>query len=215
MTSEIVTVVGIADVDGNFVVETSDVYRPGDANLTASTAGDDSGDGGGGGEEFVPPQFTTLSLVTAVILTTMFVVAFCGNASILFQLIRRQVRRRGGGGGGGGGGVGGKGHSSCIQLLIGNLAVSDLTVTFFCNVTEAVWASTVQWYGGTATCKIVKYVQLLGLYESTFTIVVIGLDRCLAVMDPMARWNARRRVRVMIAASWVLSATLSLPQVNY
>jgi len=58
-------------------------------------------------------------------------------------------------------------------------------VTFFCNATDVVWEMTVQWYAGNVACKLVKYIQLFGLYLSTYTVIVIAIDRCSAVLDPL------------------------------
>jgi gonadotropin-releasing hormone receptor len=160
----------------------------------------------------------------------MFLVSLIGNLSVLVQLVRRSGRTRSGfaigrrrAGNGDCPTVNGSASSAgskssrlgTIELLVGNLAASDLFVTFFCNMTEAVWVSTVQWYAGNVGCKVVKYVQLFGLYLSTYITVVIAIDRCSAVLDPMRdRIAARRRVFVMIGVSWMMSAVFSLPQVK-
>ena len=95
-----------------------------------------------------------------------------------------------------------------------NLAVADLFVTFFCNVTDAVWASTVQWLAGNVMCKLVKFLQVFGLYLSTYIIVIISIDRCYAILDPMSRNSAPKRVRVLTILTWIFSALFSLPQVS-
>lgn len=152
-------------------------------------------------DDVLPPQFDEMSLVKTTILGVMFLIAFAGNAFTITQLLclgsngARPVQK------------------SNINLLIFHLAVSDLVVAFFCNVTDAVWSSTVQWYAGNWGCKILKYVQLFGLYQSTYITVVIGLDRAMAVLFPLGH-NSKARVRTMIATSYVLSAVLSLPQVS-
>jgi hypothetical protein len=181
-----------------------------------------------------PPQFNQLFLIKSIVLLMMFVISLAGNASIVVQLARRCghrwntfARRRRNTPGSRGGGLPvvlvhvpspsappGSGLGT-IELLIGNLAASDLFVTFFCNVTDAVWVSTIQWYAGNVGCKLIKYLQLCGLYSSTYITVVIAIDRCSAVLDPMrGRAAARRRVCIMIAVSWLLSAIFSLPQVS-
>jgi len=47
-----------------------------------------------------------------------------------------------------------------INLLITHLATADLIVSFFCNVTDAVWSATVQWLAGNAACKLIKFLQV-------------------------------------------------------
>jgi len=39
-------------------------------------------------------------------------------------------------------------------------------------VTDVVWALTIQWYAGNFACKLIKFLQLFGLYLSTYTVVV-------------------------------------------
>jgi len=45
-------------------------------------------------------------------------------------------------------------------------------------------------------------------------IVIISIDRCMAIMDPMSKNRGPRRVKVMIGVAWLLSVVLSLPQVR-
>lgn len=88
------------------------------------------------------PQFNELSLVKTIVLSAMFVVALTGNAATLMRMYRMRRRR------------------STINLLITHLATADLIVTFFCNVTDAVWTATVQWLAGNAACKLIKFLQV-------------------------------------------------------
>lgn len=142
------------------------------------------------------PTFNEMSMIKTVVLSLMFVISLIGNTAALIQMFRMRRRR------------------STINTLILHLATADLIVTFFCNVTDAVWASTVQWYGGNAMCKMVKFLQVFGLYLSTYIIVIISVDRAYAILDPMSRNNAAKRVRTMIALAWILSALFALPQVR-
>ena len=143
-----------------------------------------------------PPTFNEMSLIKTIVLSAMFAISLLGNTATLIQMFRMRRRR------------------STINILIMNLAVADLFVTFFCNVTDAVWASTVQWLAGNAMCKIVKFLQVFGLYLSTYIIVIISIDRCYAILDPMSRNSAPKRVRVLILLAWIFSALFSLPQVS-
>ncbi|KAK2154243.1 hypothetical protein LSH36_273g01023 [Paralvinella palmiformis] len=139
-----------------------------------------------------PPSFNDISIIRTVVLGLMFVFSFLGNTATLVQVYRRR--------------------KSTINLLILHLATADLVVTFFCNVTDAVWASTIQWYAGTVMCKLLKFLQVFGLYLSTYIIVIISLDRCYAILDPMSRNKAPKRVRTMIIVAWLCSILFALPQ---
>lgn len=140
------------------------------------------------------PRATQLSVMQTAVLSVMFVVALIGNSATLARMYRMRRRR------------------STINLLITHLATADLVVTFFCNITEAVWTSTVQWLAGNAACKIIKFLQVFGLYLSTYIIVIISIDRCMAIMDPISKNRGPHRVKVMIGIAWILSAVFSMPQ---
>jgi len=88
------------------------------------------------------PRLTQLSVIQTVVLSIMFVVALIANSATLARMYRMRRRR------------------STINLLLTHLATADLFVTFFCNVTEAVWTSTIQWLAGNAACKIIKFLQV-------------------------------------------------------
>ncbi len=142
------------------------------------------------------PEFNDMSLIKTIVLSAMFVVSLVGNTATVIQMFRMRRRR------------------STINTLILHLAVADLVVTFFCNVTDAVWASTVQWLAGNFMCKSVKFLQVFGLYLSTYIIVIISIDRCYAILDPMSRNSAPKRVRLLIGLAWLFSVLFSVPQVS-
>jgi len=57
-------------------------------------------------------------------------------------------------------------------------------------------------------------MQVFGLYLSTYVVVIISIDRCLAILDPISKNRAPRRVRLLLGVAWVLSAVFSIPQVS-
>ncbi|XP_061162681.1 gonadotropin-releasing hormone receptor-like isoform X2 [Saccostrea echinata] len=141
----------------------------------------------------LPPTFQD-SLVKTVVLVVLFTISLIGNTATLIQMYRVRKRR------------------STINTLIVNLAISDLIVTFFCMAAEAIWALTVQWVAGVAMCKMLRFIQGTGLLVSTYITVVISLDRCCVITDPISRNKAPQRVKIMIIMSWFLSALFSVPQ---
>lgn len=144
------------------------------------------------------PVFQPSSLIRVIILTVIGALSLVGNCATLASIWRTRLRAR-----------------STVYLLLAHLAVADLLVTFFCVLAEAAWTWTVQWTAGDGACKAVKFLQMFSLYLSTFILVVIAFDRFSAIRFPMRRASARRIVIRMVAAVWMLSAALSLPQVCY
>lgn len=141
------------------------------------------------------PSFDELNLINILVKGTMFIVSLFGNLSTIVQMYRMRRRK------------------STINTLIINLATADLLVTFFCMGSDAIWQSTVQWYAGDFMCKAVKFAQVFAFNLSTYVTVMISLDRCFAIMDPISRNKAPKRVKIMIIVSWCLCALFSIPQV--
>jgi len=101
-----------------------------------------------------------------------------------------------------------------VKLLILNLAVADLLVTFVVIPIEIIWRITVQWYGGTFLCKICHFFKAFGLFSSSLVIICISLDRLLAIVFPLKVIDGTERVRNMLVGAWFLSLVCALPQVN-
>jgi len=186
-------------MDGLKVYEVNDETRVGTETVSSAappSAEDCCVDVDNSTVSFEVPRLTGVAIVKTAVLTTIFSVSFLANLLTLVQVHRMRRRK------------------STVNLLILQLAIADLMVTFFCDMTEAIWASTLQWYAGEFMCKLVKFLQVFGLYLSTYIIVIISIDRCMAILDPLRRNLASKRVRLMILVAWLASAIFSLPQVG-
>ncbi|XP_014666951.1 PREDICTED: gonadotropin-releasing hormone receptor-like [Priapulus caudatus] len=140
------------------------------------------------------PTLDAVDIVKMSVLLAMAAVAVVGNVLTLCVIYSTRAR-----------------HST-IVVLIAHLCVADLLVTVFCMVVDAAWSYTVAWNGGDASCKIVKFLQVFGLYASTYVLVLIAVDRAHAIMAPMARIKAPMRLRIMLTIVWLGSALLAVPQ---
>ncbi|XP_014249088.1 gonadotropin-releasing hormone receptor [Cimex lectularius] len=101
---------------------------------------------------------------------------------------------------------------SSVYALILHLSVSDLLVTVFCIAGEAMWSFTVEWKAGNILCKLFKFSEMFSLYLSTFILVLIGLDRFVAVRYPIKAFSTTKRCSKFVIGAWILSCLLSLPQ---
>ncbi|XP_055344420.1 gonadotropin-releasing hormone receptor-like [Paramacrobiotus metropolitanus] len=102
---------------------------------------------------------------------------------------------------------------SNIDLLILHLGIADILVAGFCVLADAGWKITYQWLAGDFMCRAVKYMQMFSLYASTNIIVVISLDRCFAIVNPMPRIDQHLLVKRMTMAAWIVAGLCSIPQV--
>lgn len=148
------------------------------------------------------PELTTHTIVRASVLIGMAAVSFLGNFGTLISVRRgkrgKQLARP---------------SWTAIYTLIFHLSIADLLVTVFCIGGEAAWLLTVQWIAGNIGCKLFKFLQMFALYLSTFILVLIGVDRWLAVKYPLKSMGTATRNGRLVIAAWILSLLLSLPQV--
>ncbi|XP_067853563.1 leukotriene B4 receptor 1 [Heptranchias perlo] len=96
-------------------------------------------------------------------------------------------------------------------VLILNLAVADLVVL----VTLPLWiyAITNYWVFGEASCKILGYLIYCNLYGSVFFIMLMSIDRFMAVIYPFAsqRWRKKDFVRKVVVVVWTLAFLFAIP----
>lgn len=104
-------------------------------------------------------------------------------------------------------------HSwSAVYFLLFHLAAADMLVTAFCIVGEAAWSYAVAWPAGVLACKGLKFAQMFSLYLSTFVLVLIGVDRWVAVKYPWRSLHMQRRCCRLVALAYGAAAVLSVPQ---
>ncbi|XP_055357976.1 putative gonadotropin-releasing hormone II receptor [Paramacrobiotus metropolitanus] len=136
--------------------------------------------------------------VQIYVLFTLAGLAAVGNVAIMSALCRKRHKSR---------------SFSNINFLILQLAISDTLVAAFCLLADGIWKSTYQWLAGDFMCKFVKYMQMFALYTSTFIIVTIGVDRCVAIRCAITRFDHQRLVRYLSTAAWISAGFCSLPQI--
>ncbi|OXU23916.1 hypothetical protein TSAR_000874 [Trichomalopsis sarcophagae] len=130
-------------------------------------------------------QFTVLWLLFSVIVV--------GNTSVLVGLIF------------------GKRRKSRMNFFIKQLAFADLMVGLISVLTDIVWRSTVAWYAGNVACKIIRFMQVVVTYSSTYVLVALSIDRYDAITRPMNFSRSWCRARALVTAAWSISVLFSVP----
>uniref|UniRef100_A0A8C6SN17 Si:dkey-178o16.4 n=1 Tax=Neogobius melanostomus TaxID=47308 RepID=A0A8C6SN17_9GOBI len=137
-----------------------------------------------------------LARVEIALLAIIFVTAGVLNAGLMLVLWRRRKQL------------------SRMRVFVFHLCVADLVVTFFQVCPQLIWDITDRFVGPDALCRLVKYLQVVGMFASTYMIVVMTVDRYQAICKPMvtfqrraARWNGS------VCAAWCVSLIGSLPQI--
>uniref|UniRef100_A0A672N2Y3 Vasopressin V2 receptor n=1 Tax=Sinocyclocheilus grahami TaxID=75366 RepID=A0A672N2Y3_SINGR len=120
-----------------------------------------------------------------------------GNGFVLWVLLRRKK------------------HHAPMHLFMVNLCVADLVVAFFQVLPQLVWDITEHFQGPDALCRSVKYLQIVGMFASSYVIVAMTVDRHYAICCPLQayRGGAPSHWNTPIMVAWGLALVLSLPQV--
>ncbi|KAL6441526.1 hypothetical protein ACFW04_003588 [Cataglyphis niger] len=144
------------------------------------------------------PRLTKAVYRQVIVLAVMSVLSLVCNTATIYSIAKNRRKQRG---------------CSAIYTLILHLSVADLLVTIFCLAGDAIWSYNVAWLWGNAACKIFKFLQVFSLYLSTFVLVLIGVDRFVAVRYPMKGLNTSQKCSRFILLVWVLSFVLATPQI--
>uniref|UniRef100_A0A669CW01 Vasopressin V2 receptor n=1 Tax=Oreochromis niloticus TaxID=8128 RepID=A0A669CW01_ORENI len=138
-----------------------------------------------------------LAVAEVVVLAVILVMALLGNGLVLVVLLRRRRH-----------------HNPLHQFML-NLCVADLVVALFQVLPQLVWDAKGRFPGPDFLCRLVKYLQVLGMFASSYMIVAMTVDRHYAICCPLQahRSGATKRWNSFIVLAWVLSLLLSLPQV--
>ncbi|XP_035282650.1 arginine vasopressin receptor 2, like [Anguilla anguilla] len=129
------------------------------------------------------------------VLGFVFVLAACGNAFLLYALWRKRKR------------------NTRTQLFLLHLCLADLVVAFFQVLPQLSMEITHRFKASDFVCRAVKYLQVVGMFASTYMIVAMTVDRYNAVCRPMVSFlTGSFRRYVAIGASWLVSLLFSTPQ---
>ncbi|XP_032804385.1 prokineticin receptor 1-like [Petromyzon marinus] len=145
------------------------------------------------------PTLPTARLLIGVALGTTMLV--CGVGNVLFCVALLRCRRL----------------RNTTNLLIANLAVSDLVVAAVCCPFELEYyvVRRLTWSHGPRLCAVINYVRAASLYVSTNALLAIAVDRYLVILRPLQPRMARRTTAALLAAVWALSALLAVPAARF
>ncbi|XP_018610486.2 arg8-vasotocin receptor-like [Scleropages formosus] len=133
--------------------------------------------------------------IEITVLSVTFAVAVMGNLSVLLALHNTKKK------------------TSRMHLFVKHLSLADLVVAFFQVLPQLCWEITFRFYGPDFLCRIVKHLQVLGMFASTYMMVMMTLDRYIAICHPLKTLQQpTRRSYAMIAGTWLCSLVLSTPQ---
>jgi len=99
------------------------------------------------------------------------------------------------------------------NLLIINLAMADLLFIVFCVPFTATDYALTYWPFSDIWCKIVQYLVVVTAYASVYTLVLMSLDRFLAVVHPITSMSIRTEANTYLAitVTWLVIVVACTP----
>ena len=103
---------------------------------------------------------------------------------------------------------------TATNFFLLNLAVADLCVALFCvyqNLSVYIFSD---WAFGDILCRMYHFVHALSYTASVYILVVISLERYLALVYPLLarRLLTMKKLKITIAFVWLLSSVCCFPR---
>ncbi|XP_051573429.1 somatostatin receptor type 2-like [Myxocyprinus asiaticus] len=144
----------------------------------------------------------SLTRTSTVVITFMYflvcAVGLCGNALVIYVILRYAKMK------------------TVTNIYILNLALADVLFMLSLPFIAIQWAL-VHWPFGTALCRVVITIDSLNQFTSIFCLMVMSIDRYLAVVHPIKSTNWRRPhvAKTINLVVWVVSLLVNLPIIIY
>nr|XP_023024502.1 cardioacceleratory peptide receptor-like isoform X1 [Leptinotarsa decemlineata] len=138
-------------------------------------------------------QFYFYEVEQFTVLWLLLIVIVAGNLGVIYTLLVGRSRK------------------SRMNYFITHLAFADLCVGLISVLTDLIWRSTVSWNAGNVACKLIKFLQVVVTYASTYVLVALSIDRYDAIRHPMKFSGSWRRAKCLIIAAWLFSVLFSIP----
>lgn len=140
----------------------------------------------------------TGTVVITFIYFVVCAVGLSGNALVIYVILRYAKMK------------------TVTNIYILNLAVAD--VLFMMSLPFiAMQLALVHWPFGAALCRLVMTVDSLNQFTSIFCLMVMSIDRYLAVVHPIksTKWRKPRMAKTINLAVWGVSLLVNMPIVIY
>ncbi|KYO43235.1 neuropeptide S receptor [Alligator mississippiensis] len=134
-------------------------------------------------------SFKTEQLVTLWIL---FIVTIAGNSIVLFSTWKRKRKSR-------------------MTFFVTQLAITDSFTGLINIMTDIIWRFTGDFMAPDFVCRVIRYLQVVLLYASTYVLVSLSIDRYHAIVYPMKFLQGERQAKILIVVAWSLSFLFSIP----
>ncbi|XP_007578987.1 B2 bradykinin receptor-like [Poecilia formosa] len=100
------------------------------------------------------------------------------------------------------------------EIYLSNLAAADLLLVSFLPFWAVSAWNKFEWIFGLAMCKMVNVSILMNVYCSIYFLVLVSIDRYLALVHPLSHEKMRRPkcAKISCGVVWILGLILSVPK---
>ncbi|CAG5127338.1 unnamed protein product [Candidula unifasciata] len=136
-----------------------------------------------------------VGIIIPVIFGVICVLGFFGNVLVIMVILTDKQMR------------------NTTNVLILSLAVADLLFIVFCVPFTATFYTLPVWPFGAIWCKTVIYLMYVCAYASMYSLVIMSLDRYLAVVHAIRSmtWRSERNTWLVVAAIWIIFLCGNIP----
>ncbi|XP_039204838.1 oxytocin receptor [Crotalus tigris] len=136
-----------------------------------------------------------IAKVEIAVLCLIFFLALTGNLCVLLAIYTTRHK-----------------HSR-MYFFMKHLSIADLVVAIFQVLPQLIWDITFRFKGPDYLCRLIKYLQVVGMFASTYMLLLMSLDRCLAICQPLRSLH-QRSDRLSVLLTWVVCLLFSIPQLQ-
>ncbi|KAI1290197.1 putative G-protein coupled receptor 83 [Halotydeus destructor] len=124
----------------------------------------------------------------------IFLVSVSGNGLVCYVTFQRKSQK------------------NLTNMALGNLAVSDLLITFFNVPFGCARIVMNNWIFGQLVCSLLPFIQATSVYVSSLTMALIAIDRYHGMMRPLApKLGDRCPPRLVVSLVWLAAMLLAWP----
>ncbi|XP_071107735.1 QRFP-like peptide receptor [Haliotis cracherodii] len=141
-----------------------------------------------------PPTFSTWEIAVKILFYVFaMLLDVVGNSIVILIIVLNRKMR------------------TTTNVLILNLAVSDLMVAAFCMWVHVGYQIAPEWPFGDFVCKGNTFFQVLSVTSSVLTLTVISVERFMAIVFPFrAKWSSLV-TGLVIVLTWCVSTMIASP----
>ncbi|CAL1273166.1 unnamed protein product [Larinioides sclopetarius] len=150
-------------------------------------------------EILIKTDYSSIESVVAIVVPILFgiivIVGLIGNTLVVIVVAFNPQMR------------------STTNVLIINLAIADLLFILFCVPFTAFDYALPYWLFGDIWCRVVQYLVIVCAYASIYTLVLMSLDRFLAVVHPITSMSIRtvQNACIAIGIMWAVIVLACIP----